>query len=94
MIMAGRFLLFSMLLLLAAPGLAEARPVKILALGTSLTQGYGLPPGTEFTVQLQAALKQVGIDSVIDNAGVSGDTSADGLARLDWSLADHPDAVI
>ena len=63
-------------------------------MGTSLTQGYGLPPGTEFTVQLQAALKRDGIDAVITNAGVSGDTSAGGLARLDWSLADHPDAVI
>ena len=71
-----------------------AQPVKILALGTSLTQGYGLPPGTEFTVQLQAALKRAGIDAVITNAGVSADTSAGGLARLDWSLADHPDAVI
>ncbi len=63
-------------------------------MGTSLTQGYGLPPGTEFTVQLQAALKHDGIDAVITNAGVSGDTSAGGLARLDWSLADHPDAAI
>ena len=69
-------------------------PVKILALGSSLTQGYGLPPGTEFTVQLQAALKKSGIDAVVTNAGVSGDTSAGGLARLDWSLADHPDAAI
>jgi acyl-CoA thioesterase-1 len=76
----------------AAP--AAARPLKILALGTSLTQGYGLPPGTEFTVQLQAALEKMGIAAAVDNAGVSGDTSAGGLARLDWSLADHPDAVI
>ena len=73
---------------------AGAKPVKILALGSSLTQGYGLPPGTEFTVQLQAALKQAGVEAVVTNAGVSGDTSAGGLARLDWSLADHPDAVI
>jgi acyl-CoA thioesterase-1 len=71
-----------------------AQPIKILALGTSLTQGYGLPPGTEFTVQLQVALKKSGIDAVVTNAGVSGDTSAGGLARLDWSLADHPDAAI
>ncbi|HEX4634737.1 MAG TPA: arylesterase [Rhizomicrobium sp.] len=71
-----------------------AQPVRILALGSSLTQGYGLPPGTEFTTQLQAALKQAGVDAVVTNAGVSGDTSAGGLARLDWSLADHPDAVI
>ncbi len=73
---------------------AWARPLKILALGSSLTQGYGLPPGTEFTTQLQAALKAQGIDAEVVNAGVSGDTSADGLSRLDWSLADHPDAAI
>jgi acyl-CoA thioesterase I len=82
------------LLILSVSGQAFAAPVKILALGTSLTQGYGLPPGTEFTVQLQAALKKSGINAVVTNAGVSGDTSAGGLARLDWSLADHPDAVI
>src|ERR1700712_1383234 len=75
-------------------GQAAHAPVKILALGTSLTQGYGLPPGTEFTVQLEAALKKAGIEAVVDNAGVSGDTSAGGLARLDWSLAGYPDAVI
>ena len=94
--MTRRFKLFlSMIfavLLTAAP--AYAAPAKILALGTSLTQGYGLPPGTEFTVQLQGALKAVGIDAVVTNAGVSGDTSAGGLARLEWSLADHPGAVI
>lgn len=83
-----------LLLIVAGAGQAVAAPVKILALGSSLTQGYGLPPGTEFTVQLQAALKAAGIDAVVTNAGVSGDTSAGGLARLDWSLADHPDAVI
>ena len=83
-----------LLLIVAGAGQALAAPVKILALGTSLTQGYGLPPGTEFTVQLQNALKQAGIDAVITNAGVSADTSAGGLARLDWTLADHPQAVI
>ena len=80
--------------IMAGAGPSWAAPVKILALGSSLTQGYGLPPGTEFTVQLQAALKNAGIDAVVTNAGVSGDTSAGGLARLDWSLGDHPDAVI
>lgn len=83
----------SVLMVPAKPA-GAARPVKILALGTSLTQGYGLPPGTEFTVQLQIALKHAGIDADVINAGVSGDTTAGGLARLDWSLADHPDAVI
>src|SRR3954462_8030948 len=87
-------LFLSMIFAILLAGPAMAAPVKILAFGTSLTQGYGLPPGTEFTVQLQAALKKSGIDAVVTNAGVSGDTSAGGLARLDWSLADHPNAVI
>jgi acyl-CoA thioesterase-1 len=92
-------ILLSMLMIIAGAAIGvgtavAAQPVKILALGSSLTQGYGLPPGTEFPVQLQAALKKAGIDAVVTNAGVSADTSAGGLARLDWSLADHPDAVI
>ncbi len=102
--MTRRFqLLFSMMLVaFVCPALAQnsngapkpAAPVKILALGTSLTQGYGLPPGTEFPVQLQAALRAAGINAVVTNAGVSGDTSADGLSRLDWALADKPNAAI
>jgi len=75
-------------------GSAISAPVKILALGTSLTQGYGLPPGTEFTAVLQEKLKSAGVDAAIVNAGVSGDTSAGGLSRLDWSLADNPKAAI
>jgi acyl-CoA thioesterase-1 len=75
-------------------GPATAAPVKLLAFGTSLTQGYGLPPGTEFTSVLQTALKLEGIEAKLINAGVSGDTSADGLSRIDWSLADRPDAAI
>lgn len=77
-----------------ASGPACATPIKILAFGTSLTQGYGLPPGTEYTTVLQEKLKVAGIDAKIINAGVSGDTSADGLSRLDWSLADKPQAAI
>ena len=73
---------------------AFAKSVKILALGTSLTQGYGLPPGTEFTTQLEKSLRASGLDVSVINAGVSGDTSTGGLARLSWSLADHPDAAI
>ena len=79
-------------LFLAAP--AWAAPVKILALGTSLTQGFGLPPGTEIPAVLEAQLKKKGIDATVINAGVSGDTSAGGLSRLDWSLADHPNAAM
>ena len=81
-------------LLLAWFAPAAAAPVKILMLGTSLTQGYGLPPGTEIPVVLQAKLKAAGVDVDVVNAGVSGDTSAGGLARIDWSLADHPNAAI
>ncbi len=81
-------------ILTLASGSVCAAPVKILAFGTSLTQGYGLPPGTEYTTVLQEKLKAVGVDARIVNAGVSGDTSADGLSRLDWSLADKPQAAI
>jgi len=88
----GRFLL--PLLLIAAFGAHTAQPIRILAFGTSLTQGYGLPPGTEFTIVLEKRLNQAGIAASVVNAGVSGDTSSDGLSRLDWSLADHPNAVI
>ncbi len=80
--------------LAAASHPGNCAPLKILALGTSLTQGYGLPPGTEFTTVLQEKLKSDGVDATIINAGVSGDTSADGLSRLDWSLADNPKAAI
>jgi len=73
---------------------AFAAPVRILAFGTSLMQGYGLPPGTELPAVLQAKLDSAGIHAKVINAGVSGDTSADGLSRIDWSLADHPDAAI
>ena len=81
-----------LVLALAAP--VAAAPIKILALGTSLTQGYGVPPGLDFTVVLEARLKASGVDAKVINAGVSGDTSAGGLSRIDWSLADHPDAAI
>jgi acyl-CoA thioesterase-1 len=79
-------------LFLGAP--AGAAPLKILAMGTSLTQGYGLPPGTEIPAVLQSELKKKGIDATVINAGVSGDTSAGGLSRIDWSLADRPDAAM
>jgi len=83
-----------LLLVSGLSALAAAPPVRILALGTSLTQGYGLPPGTGLTALLESRLRARGIDAQLINAGVSGDTSAGGLARLDWSLADHPDAAI
>ena len=73
---------------------ASAAPIKILAFGTSLTQGYGLPPGTEYPAVLEERLKAAKIDVKIINAGVSGDTSAGGASRIDWSLADRADAAI
>lgn len=81
------------LLMLASPATAGERPA-VLALGDSLTAGYGLPPGEAFPDQLQAALRGEGIDVTMINGGVSGDTSAGGLARLDWLLGDKPDLVI
>jgi acyl-CoA thioesterase-1 len=76
---------------------AAERMVRILAFGDSLTQGYGVPPGMDFPTKLEQALKQKGLNVTVLNAGVSGDTSAGGLARLDWSLGDAknaPDAAI
>jgi acyl-CoA thioesterase-1 len=76
---------------------AAERAVRILALGDSLTQGYGVPPGMDFPHLLETALKAKGLNVGVINAGVSGDTSAGGLARLDWSLGDAangPDAAI
>ena len=87
-------MVFALLLAILGVAPAYAAPLKILALGTSLTQGYGVAPGLDFTAVLEARLKADHLDVKLINAGVSGDTSAGGLARLDWSLADHPDAAI
>ena len=71
-----------------------AKEIKVLALGDSLIAGYGLAENQHFTTQLQKTLKNEGYNVSLINAGVSGDTSAGGLTRLDWSLASGPDAVI
>lgn len=73
---------------------AQAETLRIVALGDSLTAGYGLAASESFTGRLEAALKARGHDIVIVNAGVSGDTASDGLNRVDWSLGDDADAVI
>jgi acyl-CoA thioesterase I len=78
----------------AMPGRAADRPVRILALGDSLTAGYGLAHADAFVPRLQAALDSRGGGITILDGGVSGDTSADALARLDWALGDRPDAAI
>jgi acyl-CoA thioesterase I len=73
---------------------AAAHVPVILDFGDSLTAGYGLAPEQAFPPRLQAALQRRGIETRVVNAGVSGDTTAGGLARLDWALADKPDLVI
>jgi acyl-CoA thioesterase-1 len=79
----------------AAPGRAEdPPPIRLLALGDSLTAGYGLPPGQGFVPRLEAALRAKGRPVKVLDGGVSGDTTAGGLARLDWALADKPQAAI
>jgi acyl-CoA thioesterase I len=75
-------------------GYAEERPVKIVALGDSLTAGYGLPAADAFPAKLEQALRKAGQAVVVVNAGVSGDTAAMGLARLDRSVPSDADAVI
>jgi len=89
-------LLGAALLLLLAPitGPAAARVPEILAFGDSLTAGFGLPSEAAFPARLEARLNAEGIDWHVVNAGVSGDTTAGGLARLDGALADKPEIVI
>jgi acyl-CoA thioesterase-1 len=74
--------------------IAFAEPYRIVGFGDSLMAGFGLGPGQGFTEKLQAALKSKGIDAEVANAGVSGDTSSDGLSRLDWSVPDGTQLVI
>ncbi len=76
---------------------AQAAGPLIWALGDSLTAGYGLPPADGFTVQLEAALRRAGVSATVRNGGISGDTSAQGQARLKWGLRGlgaTPDLVI
>ena len=72
---------------------AQADPIRILGLGDSLMAGYGLAEEDAFPTRLEAELRARGHEVEIINAGVSGDTTAGGRARLAWSLADNPDAV-
>jgi acyl-CoA thioesterase-1 len=87
-------------LLFAAPAAAQApasREKLILAFGDSLTAGYQLKPGQSFPAQLEAALRKEGRQVRVHNAGVSGDTTAQGKARLPWvlgSLKQKPDLAI
>ncbi|QFY61657.1 arylesterase [Rhizobium grahamii] len=73
---------------------ANARTIALVGFGDSLMAGYQLPPGDGFPEKMQAALKAKGVDVTIANAGVSGDTTSGGLARIDWSVPDGTDGVI
>ena len=84
--------LILLLLLSALPAIAGE--LHITVFGDSLTAGYGLSEKAAFPARLEEALRQHGFAVRVSNAGVSGDTSADGLARLDWSLSDRPDLLI
>ena len=74
----------------AEPG----KPLHIVAFGDSLTSGYGVRPRDAFPAQLQRELKAAGHNVVVTNGGVAGDTTADGLKRLEWAVPDGTDAVI
>lgn len=99
MVLAGALALAAAGMIGAREAVAQPRPpIRIVALGDSLVAGYGLGPGESFPDQLQKALaakRGSGARAVeIVNAGVSGDTASDGLARLDWSIGEGADGVI
>jgi acyl-CoA thioesterase I len=78
----------------AWPAVGAERPVRIVALGDSLTSGVGLAGSAAFPARLEKALRAKGLAVEIANAGVSGDTASGGLARLDWAVPPGTDAVI
>ena len=81
-------------IILMSAARAVAAPPVVMVLGDSLVAGHGLPQGRAFPDILRQKLMVDGIDVIMVNAGVSGDTTAGGRARLDWSLAANPDAAI
>jgi acyl-CoA thioesterase I len=93
-IVAIRRFLVVTLVLAAGIGPLSAESLHVVALGDSLTAGLGLQVQDAYPAKLQAALAKNGVDVVIDNAGVSGDTAAGGLARLDWSVPPGTRAVL
>jgi acyl-CoA thioesterase I len=83
-----------MLPFFASAAAAQTKPVRMVALGDSLTAGYGLPASAAFPSVLERALRQRGYAVEIANAGVSGDTASAGRDRMDWSVADGTELVI
>lgn len=84
----------SIILSAQAGSVADDSSKRITVLGDSLVAGYGLAPGLSFPDRLETALQDEGYRIAVVNAGLSGDTTAGGLARLAWSLSDDPAAVI
>lgn len=89
-----RFLLPVAITALLSVSAARAEPLRLVGFGDSLMAGYQLPAADAFPVRLEAALREKGHDVEIANAGVSGDTTSGGLARLDWSIPDGTKGVI
>jgi acyl-CoA thioesterase-1 len=92
--MCGKGLAMALTAVTILSSAAHAAPVQLVALGDSLTAGLGLSRADSFATKLESALKAKGYDVNVVNAGVSGDTTAGGLARLDWSIPKDADAVI
>ncbi len=86
------FLIAAVVLLAAFPAAAAPKPPVVTILGDSITAGLGLAAGDALPARLQAALKGLGVNAVVRGAGVSGDTTAGGLARLDFSV--QPDTTL
>jgi acyl-CoA thioesterase-1 len=89
-----RGLILSVCLIVTMMAPAFGAPVRLLVLGDSLTAGFGLPHADGFQARLTAALHARGLEVSLIDGAVSGDTSAGGLARLDWALGDGADAAI
>lgn len=93
-IFCGLWMCFSLPLQAQTAPPKGAENLVLVVLGDSLTAGYGLPPGDGFTDRLEARLVAEGRAVTVVNAGVSGDTSAGGRARFDWSVGHNADALI
>ncbi len=91
---AGGASLLVLVLGTLAPDPARAEPLRVLAFGDSLTAGYMLPANAAFPAQLERRLRADGFDAAVVNAGVSGETTAAGLARADFALGEGADLVI
>ncbi|MBK5565081.1 arylesterase [Ensifer sp. SSB1] len=84
----------ALMMTFALSSTARAETISLVGFGDSLMAGYQLPPEDAFPARLEKALKEKGLDVTITNAGVSGDTSSGGLARIDWSVPDGTKGVI